>query len=49
MTTDIKKIDINEIIEIVTPFDEFEYEPLLNGIQGNSSNHTDETMLFIYS
>lgn len=34
-TTDIKKIDIHEIIEIVTPFDEFEYESLLDEIQGN--------------
>lgn len=30
-----KNIDIKEITEIVTPFDEFEYEPLLNEIQGN--------------
>ncbi|MEQ9672482.1 hypothetical protein [Coleofasciculus sp. G2-EDA-02] len=34
--TDAKKIDLNEIIEIVTPFDEVkDYEPLLKEIQGN--------------
>ena len=41
MTTDnekpaVKKIDLNQIIEIVTPFDEVkDYEPLLAEIQGN--------------
>lgn len=42
MTTNIEKIDINKIVEIVTPFDDGEdeslkkqYEPLLNEIQGN--------------
>lgn len=41
MTTDnekpaVKKIDLKEIIEIVTPFDEIkDYEPLLAEIQGN--------------
>ena len=32
---EIKKIDLKKIVEIVTPFDEFEHEPLLNEIQGN--------------
>ncbi|XZN99664.1 MAG: RICIN domain-containing protein [Microcoleus sp.] len=35
MTTNIKKIDINNIVEIATSFDEFKHEPLLNEIQGN--------------
>ena len=42
MTTNIEKIDINKIVEIVTPFDDGEdeslkkqYEPLLKEIQGN--------------
>jgi Dyp-type peroxidase family len=35
MTTENKEIDLKKIVEIVTPFDEFEYEPLLNEIQGN--------------
>ncbi|WP_375496619.1 Dyp-type peroxidase [uncultured Nostoc sp.] len=35
MTSEIKKIDINQIVEIVTPFDDFEHEPLLDEIQGN--------------
>lgn len=35
MTSEIKEIDINQIIEIVTPFDKFEHEPLLDEIQGN--------------
>jgi deferrochelatase/peroxidase EfeB len=32
---EIEEIDLKKIVEIVTPFDEFEYEPLLNEIQGN--------------
>jgi len=33
---EVKEIDINEIVEIVTPFDELKvYEPLLKEIQGN--------------
>ena len=35
MTTENNEIDLKKIVEIVTPFDEFEYEPLLNEIQGN--------------
>lgn len=42
MTTNIEKIDINKIVEIVTPFDDGEdetakqkYKPLLEEIQGN--------------
>jgi Dyp-type peroxidase family len=35
MTTENKEIDLKKIVEIVTPFDEFEHEPLLNEIQGN--------------
>jgi Dyp-type peroxidase family len=41
MTTENKEIDLKKIVEIVTPFDDdpvgdkFEYEPLLNEIQGN--------------
>jgi len=35
MTTENKEIDLKKIVEIVTPFDKFEYEPLLNEIQGN--------------
>jgi len=41
MTTENTEIDLKKIVEIVTPFDDdpvgdkFEYEPLLNEIQGN--------------
>ena len=35
MTSEIKEIDINQIVEIATPFDDFEHEPLLDEIQGN--------------
>ena len=32
---EIEEIDLKKIVEIVTPFDEFEHESLLNEIQGN--------------
>ncbi|WP_392480872.1 Dyp-type peroxidase [Nostoc sp. C110] len=35
MTSEIKEIDISKIVEIATPFDDFEHEALLDEIQGN--------------